>query len=115
MQQTVSYRWDLRQAGTARGGRHSLVVSSALARELERDIQESRRKSHLGGSELSAAKLCHPALYRSQEKILNFVHSPLTSVEMFIRELDQYAPPKKRRSTISAEPTQLKFLFRTRY
>ena len=67
MQQTVSYRRDLRQAGTARGGRHSLVVSSALARELEHDLRESRRRSHL--AEWATTKMWNPALYKAQNMV----------------------------------------------
>ncbi|XP_022704688.1 uncharacterized protein LOC111269395 isoform X2 [Varroa jacobsoni] len=100
----ISYRHELSQTGTARGGRHSLVVSSALARELERDIEDHRRQVYLERSGTTAPK-----------RILNFVHSPLKSVELFMRELDQYRPAKKRRSMTAGIAQQLKFLFKTRY
>lgn len=70
MQQAVSYRRELRQAGTARGGRHSLIVSSALARELEQDIRESRHKAHTEKAGPSESKVWHPALYESQNKVI---------------------------------------------
>lgn len=67
----ISYRHDLEQAGTVRGGRHSLVVSSALARELERDIKEHHKKAHLerAGSVLLEQRVWHPALYRTNDKV----------------------------------------------
>ncbi|XP_022661066.1 uncharacterized protein LOC111269395 isoform X1 [Varroa jacobsoni] len=112
----ISYRHELSQTGTARGGRHSLVVSSALARELERDIEDHRRQVYLERSGTTAPKrVWHPALYKTQDVILNFVHSPLKSVELFMRELDQYRPAKKRRSMTAGIAQQLKFLFKTRY
>ncbi|OQR75792.1 hypothetical protein BIW11_08197 [Tropilaelaps mercedesae] len=112
----ISYKHELSQARTARGGRHSLVVSPALARELERDIKEHYKKlyNERAGS-LVPAKVWNPTLDKIQDTVLNFVHSPLKPVEMFIRELYQYRPAKRRRSMTASIDHQLKFLFKTRY
>lgn len=74
----ISYRHELSQTGTARGGRHSLVVSSALARELERDIEDHRRRVYLERSGTTAPKrVWHPALYKTQD-VVNIVCDSVT-------------------------------------